>query len=585
MTDENVDNENECKKIYSKNVWKRFNLEKCSISENNDFIFLKNKGLVSEICYEKDSELEFRTRISLTENLTEEMSELIGILLGDGLILYDTIKHRYLFSIYFNGVDEVEYLIYVKKFLIDIYKKSPIENWERDKPTAKDNAKGVSLTLYGKEIVEGLLELGLKSGNKVMNQVGVPSCVFEEKKFIIKCLKGLFDTDGSLFLNKSRKSIYLSYSSGSMNLVKGFIKLCKKIEINAHFYGAYDRMNKKTGTISKEYLVHISQKEMVKKFLNIINPEKWKNNNRREFIGTLLILLKNSENYNDLIREYNLLFQNKQFRYSLQSLKFLRIFCKNIKLQVTNSLIKSAIKKSFEFKYLNYSIEYAEYLKELSIKKGSIREVVKTINKKYRITANNYIKRLFLEFEYLDLYGDQGYSRWLNHNFEVIVDNFYDTNINKRIIRVRRFSFDIKKKICILIFNILRSSNSQKSNSNIKKELSYLIHNLDLNSRLVKEENLPIPIEKDIFKPKVLLFERLSFLLNNSEYTSVINDHFSILIIYMKEILKLINSKKKLSLENLRKHLRNNLNINWRSDNIKKILIALNIYKKLIFET
>jgi len=53
----------------------------------------------------------------------------------------------------------------------------------------------------------------------------------------------------------------------------------------------------------------------------------------------------------------------------------------------------------------------------------------------------------------------------------------------------------------------------------------------------------------------------------------------------MKEILKLINSKEKLSLENLRKHLRNNLNINWRSDNIKKILIALNIYKKLIFET
>ena len=159
------------------------------------------------------------------------------------------------------------------------------------------------------------------------------------------------------------------------------------------------------------------------------------------------------------------------------------------------------------------------------------------------------------------------------------------TNINKRIIRVRRFSFDIKKKICILIFNILKSSNSQKSNSNIKKELSYLIHNLDLNSRLVKGENLSIPIEKDIFKPKVLLFERLSFLLNNSEYTSVIKDHFSILIIFMKEILKLINSKEKLSLENLRKHLRNNLNINWRSDNIKKILIALNIYKKLIFET
>ncbi len=221
----------------------------------------------------------------------------------------------------------------------------------------------------------------------------------------------------------------------------------------------------------------------------------------------------------------------------------------------------------------------------MSIKKGSIREVVKSINKKYRITAKNYIKRLFLEFEYFDLYGDQGYFRWLNHNFEIIVDNFYDANLKKRIIRVRRFSFDIKKKICILIFNILKTSKSQKSNSKIRKELSYLIHNLDLNYRLGKEENLPIPIENDIFKPQVLLFEILSFLLKNSEYVSVINNQFSIFIIFMKEILKLINSKEKLSLENLRKHLRNKLKINWRTVNIKKILIALGIYNKLIFET
>lgn len=517
--------------------------------------------------------------------LTEKTSELIGIILGDGHILYNKTEHRYSFSIYLNGVDEKEYLNYVKNLIIDIYQKEPVENWEKDKPSTKDSAKGVSLTLYGKEIIKDLLDLGLKSGSKVKNQVGVPSCVFSSDKFIIKCLKGLFDTDGSIFLNKSRKSIYLSFSNGSMNLVKDFVKLCKKMHINCHFYGPYDRVNKVTGKISKEYIAHISQKEIVKKFLNIINPEKWKDKNRQEFIGTLLILLKNPENYKNLIREHDLMFQNKQFKYSLQSLRFLKNFCNNIKLPVNESSIRSAINESFEFKYLNYSIEYAEYLKELSIKKGSIREVVKSINKKYRITAKNYIKRLFAEPEYSDLYGNQGYSRWLNHNFEVIIDDIYDTNINKRVIRVRRFSFNIKKEICKFTFKILKSSDNQKLDSNIKKELSYLINNLDLNYQLIKEENLPTPNIRNVFKPKVLLFERLSFLLSNSEYASVINDHFSILIMFVKEILSLINLKEKMELENLRKHIRNKLKINWRSDNIKKVLVALNVYEELIIET
>ena len=45
--------------------------------------------------------------------LTEKISELIGIILGDGHILYDLIEHRYLFSIYLNGVDEKEYLDWI----------------------------------------------------------------------------------------------------------------------------------------------------------------------------------------------------------------------------------------------------------------------------------------------------------------------------------------------------------------------------------------------------------------------------------------------------------------------------------------
>jgi len=514
--------------------------------------------------------------------LTEKISELIGIILGDGHISYDLIKHTYFFSIYLNGVDEKEYLEYVKSLIADIYSKDPFENWERNKPSTREDAKGVSLTIYGKEIVNDLLDLGLKSGNKVKNQVGVPNCIFSSDKFKLKCLKGLFDTDGSVFLNKSRKSIYLSFSNSSLTLVKDFIRLCNKFNIISNFYGPYNRVNKETGKTSIAYSALILKKEMVKNFLTLINPEKWNDANRREFIGTLLIVLKNPENYNKLVREHISRSQNKQLKFSHESLIFLRNFCDNEKLQVGISSIRLAISESFEFKYLNYSLEYAEYLKDLSIRDGSIREVVKSINKKYRITTKNYIEKLFAEPEYSDLYGQQGYSRWLNHNFEILIDDSYDKNINKRTIRIRRFSFNIKKEICILIFNILKSSKNQNIASDIKKELFYQINNLDLSQKLIENEVL---IENNVSKPKILLFERLSFLLNSSEYSTVINEHFSILITFIKEMLNLINFKEKMELESLRKYIRNKLKINWRSNNIKKILVALNIYEELIIET
>ncbi|NHJ21556.1 MAG: hypothetical protein EAX91_11475, partial [Candidatus Lokiarchaeota archaeon] len=351
--------------------------------------------------------------------LSGDLSELIGILLGDGGIFYDKVKHRYLFSVTLNGVDEEIYLIYVIDLIIKIFNKQPAEHWERDKPSAKDDAKGVALIVYGEEIVRQLLKLGLKSGNKVKNQVGVPICIFSSEEISIRCLKGLFDTDGSIYLNKSRKSIYLSFSNSSINLVEGFCKLCDKIGIVSNFYGPYYRKNKKTGKVTRSYSTLILQKEEVKNFLKIVIPEKWKDENRREFIGILIILLKNPTMFNKLIKEHQLKYPTEEFKFSVQNLRFLKDFCKSLKLEINKSLINTEIEESFEFKYLNYSIEFAEYLKELSIEKGSIREVVKAIDKKYRVTSKGYIKRLFSEPEYMELYGNQGYSRWVNHNFEV----------------------------------------------------------------------------------------------------------------------------------------------------------------------
>jgi hypothetical protein len=45
--------------------------------------------------------------------ITEDLIELIGIILGDGGILYDENSHRYMFSVTLNGIDEFIFIYYL----------------------------------------------------------------------------------------------------------------------------------------------------------------------------------------------------------------------------------------------------------------------------------------------------------------------------------------------------------------------------------------------------------------------------------------------------------------------------------------
>ncbi|PJA22250.1 hypothetical protein COX58_02585, partial [archaeon CG_4_10_14_0_2_um_filter_Archaea_38_6] len=90
-----------------------------------------------------------------------------------------------------------------------------------------------------------LEELGLKRGNKVLNNVGIPLWVFNDKNFLKACIRRLIDTDGSIFRMSKRDSnlIRINFKNCSKKLLKetreGFIKLGfnpSKIIMNTHFF-------------------------------------------------------------------------------------------------------------------------------------------------------------------------------------------------------------------------------------------------------------------------------------------------------------------------------------------------------------
>lgn len=84
----------------------------------------------------------------------------------------------------------------------------------------------MELHICGKRLVNFLLSIGMKSGNKIKNQVGFPDWIWEDKKYIKSCLRGLIDTDGCIceLLPHWPGLFQLSFDNSSLPLLEGVRK-------------------------------------------------------------------------------------------------------------------------------------------------------------------------------------------------------------------------------------------------------------------------------------------------------------------------------------------------------------------------
>ena len=221
----------------------------------------------------------------LVSNLGENelTSEFIGIMLGDGSLFSKNYQNQ--LDVSLNQIDEPQYVSYVKNLMETLLKK--------EIKISKQKGKGISLRVYSKLIVQTLVNLGLQVGNKVKNQVGVPNFIYKFKRFIILCLKGLFDTDGSMNV-ENKRSLRLSFQNSSKPLVMDFYKMCLALDIIPSPTIRYDEKR-------VAWRVDISKKDSIKKFFHIIKPEKLKENLRRIWIASNLIYLNSSDHDQQII--------------------------------------------------------------------------------------------------------------------------------------------------------------------------------------------------------------------------------------------------------------------------------------------
>lgn len=129
--------------------------------------------------------------------------EFLGIVIGDGCLLYYPKHHIYGLEITGNPYEEQDYYQEIKKF---IENKFDLKVRVYTRKLKKGN--GLKLVCYGKRLADWLKVHGIK--RKKTYFTSIPSHLLDWKfsKFIIK---GIFETDGSIYFSKSKKHPYPTY--------------------------------------------------------------------------------------------------------------------------------------------------------------------------------------------------------------------------------------------------------------------------------------------------------------------------------------------------------------------------------------
>lgn len=141
-----------------------------------------------------------------------ELAELVGILLGDGRITDTQV------IVYDNLITEVEYSRFVAGLFEHLFGITA--------SVRKGKGNTIAVTVSAVALVEYLDNIGLRRGDKIARQVGVPPWIFNDMAYIRACVRGLMDTDGSIYpetkVYKERQYHYLNlcFTSHSHPLAK-----------------------------------------------------------------------------------------------------------------------------------------------------------------------------------------------------------------------------------------------------------------------------------------------------------------------------------------------------------------------------
>ncbi|MFH1867609.1 MAG: hypothetical protein ABH843_01440 [Candidatus Omnitrophota bacterium] len=176
-----------------------------------------------------ESLFKIKRRHEVSPKRSGDLAEIIGIVLGDGNILKLKRCQRLVISCdrkHPGKTTEIKNLIH------KIFKKEP-KIYRRSKVNCDD------VCLYMQNIDKAL---GLKAGSKIRNKVKIPKWVLKNKKFLVRCLKGLFETDGNYSENKKFYVQFIEFENRCKELKLSAYKAIKSLGYNPQLGNRYVRL-------------------------------------------------------------------------------------------------------------------------------------------------------------------------------------------------------------------------------------------------------------------------------------------------------------------------------------------------------
>jgi len=198
----------------------------------------------------------------------EKLAELVGIILGDGNIHSFKGKKStsYMVRIAGDSNTDREYLLGYVKPLCDYL-------FDLDSKIFKHRTHNELLVIINsKKVVEFLTSIGMSTGNKIKNQVTIPNWIYKDNRLLRACIRGLVDTDGSVYELKTHwPGIWqICFTNKNMILLNDFKKSLAKLEVGcSNIY-----VGKKTPKI------YITKKADVRKFYKEIGFSNIKHRNK-----------------------------------------------------------------------------------------------------------------------------------------------------------------------------------------------------------------------------------------------------------------------------------------------------------------
>ena len=214
--------------------------------------------------------------IKTPKKITSDLAEETGLHIGDGSMNFykNKNKTRGFYQLRGHIIDDKEhYETRIKELYNSVYNLKPSMREMKSTGVYGFQIWSDAIINFKKQVLK------LPLGEKV--EIGIPKIFYKKKEFLVSVLRGIYDTDGCLYLEKRNNRLYprMEFKTTSKKLSKQIDKILLSLNLRATRYS----FTRKEENQRDLYTVCIRGNEYVPKAFNLIKPANQKHIKKFEF--------------------------------------------------------------------------------------------------------------------------------------------------------------------------------------------------------------------------------------------------------------------------------------------------------------